>query len=258
MTNSHAPILIDPADLRPDQVKMLLYGDMGQGKTTLAATAPHCLMLSVEGGEQSLSNPAHPLDPRSRIHRVYSMDDLRAALWWIQTNQYGFGEFESVVIDSLTDVQERCLSEIMIREEAKNPSRKKGRPQQQDWQETTYVMRRMASAYRDLPKHVIFVALYRKDGQMDGMGGSSSRPVRAQLSPSVYQGVAGYVDITAYMTTAPLRDAAGQPTGKAAYYLILEDPNNQISVKKRWRQLPPWIQDPTFSKLLAGMQGVQT
>lgn len=239
--------LIAPSDLPLNRINQLVYGDFGCGKTTYAATAPNCLLVESERGEASLRTPFHPLDPRSRIKYVNSWDDMRDIYQRLRGGDYQ--GFESVMIDSLSDLQEKCLFEVMAAEEVKNPKRPKGVPQRNDYQIVTNTMRRMMIRFRDLDKNVIFVAQYRNDKANDfGGGGSASRPIRAELTPAVYKGIAGYVDILSYMTTYP-EVYDGRPTGRMQYALITADPSMQYSVKSRYR-LPPYIIDPTFQKVV--------
>jgi len=248
-----SPQLIDPVDLQPNAVKMLVYGDVGQGKTTFASTAPNCLFISVEAGDIALASNPHAMDPRTRIYRVNSIEMLRETFVWIKTNQYGFGDFDTIVIDSLTDVQDKVLFMVMSREEAKDPRRKKGRPQQQDWQEVTNTLRRMVMNFRDLPKHVIFTALYRNDKSPNTPGGyATSRVVRAELSPAVYKAVSAYMDFVGFLQAYPVLGADGQPTGEMMRYLLFQDPSMVYATKVRIA-LPPYLENPTFNSFYAAM-----
>lgn len=238
--------LIDPGQLALTGAKMLVYGDVGQGKTSFAATAPNCLFVSVEAGEAALRHPPHPLDPRTKIVRIETFDQMRQLYYMVRTNQNGFGEFDSIVIDSLSDLQDKCLFEVMARAEAKDPKRPKGRPQRDDWQEVAYTLRRMCMRFRDLPKHVIMTALYRQDTPQTGF--AVARAVRASLSPAVYKAISAYVDILAYLIAIPERNQEGQPTGRFIRRLVLQDPTMQVHTKVRY-PLPSFIDNPTFEKL---------
>lgn len=246
--------LIDPSSLGLDRIKQLVYGDFGEGKSTYGATAPFCLFLSAESGEAALRKPWSPIDPRSRIYRVQVWDQMREVYQRIRTNWNGWNAFESIVVDSLSDLQEKCLFETMAEAEAKDPKRPKGVPQRNDYQIVTNKMKRMAVRFRDLDKNVIFIAQYRNDRAMEQAGGTTSRSVRADLTPAVYKGVAGYVDILSQIKSFPQIDArTGQPTGKMDRVMIFQDTSMQVAVKTRYR-LPPYIINPTFQKLVDAIQ----
>lgn len=263
MSNLHAPPmgvmqgqaqtdLIDPRELPLSRVNQLVYGDFGSGKTTYAATWPNCLLVESEHGEAALRNPIHPLDPRSRIRYVNSWDEMREVYQRLRGGDYA--GFESVMIDSLSDLQEKCLFEVMAEEERKNPNRPKGVPQRNDYQKVTNLMRRMMIRFRDLDKNVIFVAQYRNDRSTEfGGGGTASRPIRADMTPAVYKAIAGYVDILSYMVQYAQVGADGRPTGRMEYALIFQDPSMQFSVKTRYR-LPPYIVNPTYQSVIAAIE----
>lgn len=250
-----SPLLINPATMVADRIKMLVYGDIGQGKTTFGFTAPNCLMISVEGGETALIRSALAYDPRSRILRVRTMDELRRAYHMIATNADGLGEFDSYFIDSLTDIQDKALFE----EITANPKRKRtapGSPSQEDWQSVTLTMRQMVMRFRDLPKHVIFSALYRNDKNPQTPGGyAGARSIRAELSPAVYKAVSAYMDIVAYITKQQeVNPQTNQPTGRVRRLMVFDDPSMTYSSKSRF-SLPPYLEDPTFMKILELIHG---
>lgn len=69
---------------------MLLYGEHGSGKTTLASTFPRPIFIDIEGGSDDLDV--------SRTERIKSYMDFEAAISWLITNENQFG---TVVIDSM-------------------------------------------------------------------------------------------------------------------------------------------------------------
>jgi len=73
---------------RPRNV--LLYGEHGSGKTTLAATFPKPLIVDVEGGSDDLDV--------ARTDRIKDYSDLQGAISWLVSNQH---EFSTVIIDSI-------------------------------------------------------------------------------------------------------------------------------------------------------------
>lgn len=250
------PPLVAPHELDLNRLNMLVFGDFGQGKTTFAGTFPNCLFLSVEGGDIALREmpTTHQIDPRTRIHRIRTMDDMRQAYAWIASGAWG--GFDSIVIDSLSDLQDKALYEVMARRESRNPNSPKGQPQQRDWQEVTITLRRMAMLFRDLPKNVVFTTLYRNDKNPQTVGGyAGSRPIRAELSPSVYKAVAAYVDIVGFLQQYPVIGPNGQPTGVTQRYMIFDDPTQTYAVKKRFVSLPSYIINPTYQSLIQAIGG---
>ena len=90
------------ADLSANGVKALVYGQAGAGKTTLAATMPHPIILSAEGGLLSIKDADLP------FVEISTMADLWEAYDWL--NQGAGAEYQSVVLDSISEIAEVVLN----------------------------------------------------------------------------------------------------------------------------------------------------
>lgn len=138
--------------LTADGVKVLVYGQAGAGKTRLITTLPKPLVLSAEAGLLSLAGEDIP------FIQITSMGELQEAYRYITESDDAAG-FESVVLDSISEIGETCLNAELKR--AKDP--------RQAYGETQHVVSDLIRAFRDLPKrHVYFSAKLEK--QQDEMG----------------------------------------------------------------------------------------
>lgn len=147
------------ADLSANGVKALVYGQAGAGKTTLAATMPNPVILSAEGGLLSIKDKNLP------YIEIFSMPDLWEAYEWLTTG--GGQEYESVVIDSISEIAEVCLN--FEKKQTKDPRAAYGEMQSQ--------MADIIRAFRDLPsRNVLMTAKVEKT--QDEMG-------RVLYSPSM-------------------------------------------------------------------------
>ena len=90
------------SDLSGNGVKALVYGQAGAGKTTLAATMPHPVILSAEGGLLSIK------DSGIAYLEISTMADLWEAYEWL--TEGGGTEYQSVVLDSISEIAEVCLN----------------------------------------------------------------------------------------------------------------------------------------------------
>ena len=90
------------SDLSANGVKALVYGQAGAGKTTLAATMPHPVILSAEGGLLSIK------DSGIAYLEISTMADLWEAYEWL--TEGGGTEYQSVVLDSISEIAEVCLN----------------------------------------------------------------------------------------------------------------------------------------------------
>jgi phage nucleotide-binding protein len=138
--------------LSANGVKLLVYGQAGAGKTTLAASLPAPIVLSAEGGLLSIQDADLP------FIEVDSMSTLKEAYTWIAESAEG-KQYESVALDSISEIGEVVLAhEKRI---AKDPRQAYGAMQEQ--------MADIIRAFRDLPgRHVYMSAKLEKT--QDEMG----------------------------------------------------------------------------------------
>ena len=140
-------------------LKLLVYGQAGAGKTSLIPTLPNPIILSAEGGLLSISGHDIP------FIEVPSMDALREAYKWLLGSDEA-QQFDTVALDSISEIAEVCLSrEKSI---AKDP--------RQAYGEMQTTMAELIRSFRDLPKHVMMTAKLEK--AQDEMG-------RVLYSPSM-------------------------------------------------------------------------
>lgn len=103
-------------------VKGVIYGNAGAGKTVLAATLPKPLIISAEAGLLSLSpaNLARIFGPNTPgitysipVCKVQTITDFENALSEIRRNPAIWNAFDSLYIDSLSEIVESILAEEM-------------------------------------------------------------------------------------------------------------------------------------------------
>ena len=127
-------------------VKMLVYGQAGAGKTSLIPTLPSPIVLSAEGGLLSIAGADVP------YIEISSMADLMDAYQWL-TSSAEAGQFQSVALDSISEIAEVVLVEELKRN-------KDGRAA---YGELNAAMTGVIRAFRDLSgKHVYFTAKCEK------------------------------------------------------------------------------------------------
>ena len=90
-------------------VNILLYGCAGIGKTRALGGLPSPIILSAEGGLLSLRNESIP------YIRVSSVSDLRDAYSWLSSDSVEAREYESVAMDSLSEICDVTLVELRKR-----------------------------------------------------------------------------------------------------------------------------------------------
>jgi phage nucleotide-binding protein len=139
-------------NLAGNGVKLLVYGAAGAGKTTLIPTLPNVVVLSAEGGLLSIQDAELP------FIEITTMAELQEAYKWLAESAEA-AQFESVAIDSISEVAEVCLN--YEKKNNKDPRAAYGSMQEQ--------MADIIRAFRDLPaKHVLMTAKLEKT--QDEMG----------------------------------------------------------------------------------------
>ena len=154
-------------------VKALVYGRSAVGKTRLVLTCQKVIMLSAEGGLRSLAGNNIATYPP-----ITTLAELITAYNWLYDNKGAAAQFQTVYIDSLTEIAEVILN-------TSKDKFKDGRLAYQDAYDI--VFNKAIRKFRDLPnKNVIFTAKedYEKDnvtGIQSFMPAMPSKAMRAEL-----------------------------------------------------------------------------
>lgn len=213
---------------------IVIHGESGAGKSWLADTAPAPrLVLDAEGGTgwtqskkvywDPLSGSPPPATEDTCVATIKNFQAMGKVLQWLQSGKH---PFKSVVIDSLTEIQKRCLDNVSGTEAMT----------QQGWGEVLRKMEALVRSFRDLTipngtpglPCVVFVAGSQvKDGV--------TRPhLQGQLGNTLpyFVDVVGYLylkqnedgDIVRSLLTAPVGGfAAKDRTGQ--FGTVVNDPN---------------------------------
>jgi AAA domain len=148
---------------------IMVYGESKVGKSTFAVTAPYPrLMLDVEGGHRFLPINVKYWDPIREeppvadgtwdtvVVQVRDYEVVMKAFQWLQSGKH---QFKSLIIDSISELQVKCMDNIAGTEQMK----------MQQWGELLRHMGALLRDLRDLTMHptqpleaVILTAMARK------------------------------------------------------------------------------------------------
>jgi hypothetical protein len=153
----------------------MVYGESKVGKSSFAVTAPYPrLMLDVEGGHRFLPIIIKYWDPLREeppvadgtwdtcVVVVHNYDTVLKAYQWLQAGKH---QFKSLIIDSISELQVKCIDNIAGSEQMK----------MQQWGELLRHMGGLLRDLRDLTMHptnpleaVVLTAMARpgQDGRM--------------------------------------------------------------------------------------------
>lgn len=148
----------------------MVYGESKVGKSTFAVTAPYPrLMLDVEGGHRFLPIVVKYWDPMREeppvadgtwdtcVVLVQTYDVVLKVYQWLQSGKH---QFKSLIIDSISELQVKCIDNIAGNEQMK----------MQQWGELLRHMGGLLRDLRDLTMHptnpleaVVLTAMARTD-----------------------------------------------------------------------------------------------
>ncbi len=227
----------------PALFNMLIYGESGAGKTTLAGSADdvpemrRVLILDIEGGTLSLRSRY----PNVEAVRIKSWEDMQRVYDELYLGAHGYN---TIVIDSLTETQKMSMDAIMLKLVAQHEERDADVPGIREWNINIEQTRKFVRLFRDLPVNTIFTALSKVDkNQRTGL--TRTKPY---LSGKVADEVAGFLDIVAYLYTKEV-------DGTQKRMLLCGATQDNVA-KDRTDRLDQVIQEPTMSTIWTAVKGI--
>lgn len=146
---------IKPVSEFKPEVKVVLYGKPGTGKTTLGGTFPKpALLIDIsEKGSDSVRD-IKGLD----VIRVVDWDELELLYWMLRENPKGY---KSVIVDTMSYAQTLAIKKVL---EEKGKAVEEGKiggwgvMAKKDWGEVSARLNPFITNMRDLPLNLVFIA----------------------------------------------------------------------------------------------------
>lgn len=174
-------------------IKALIFGASGAGKTTLAASLSKVLIISAEAGLLSLANRKIDYidiskdEEGSLVSARERISNLRKVYALLQTDEYK-NKYENIYIDSLSEIGSQLV--LMLQEEY--PEAKDGLVM---WGKYNKDITQIIKAFRDLPFYnVFFTALEAVDTDEQ-----KRRFIGIQLNGSISSRIQQYFDEVFYL-----------------------------------------------------------
>lgn len=228
---------------QPPTVNMLIYGESGAGKTTLAGSADDVpemrkvLVLDIEGGTLSLKSRY----PNVESVRIKSWQDMQNVYDELFKAQH---DYNTIIIDSLTEVQKMSMDQVMVNLIMQHEERDPDVPGIREWNINIEQTRKFVRAFRDLPVTTIFTALAKTD-KNQFTGSSRTKP---SLSGKVADEVAGFLDIVVYLYTKEVDQEQRR--------ILLCGATQQNVAKDRTDRLDQTIIDPSMTVIWNAIKGM--
>jgi hypothetical protein len=210
-------------------VKVLVYSESGIGKTTLCATAPAPIIISAESGLLSLKNFKIP------VIQIKSLQDLNDAYNWIAAGKQGADQFQTVCVDSITEIAEVILA--AAKKSVKDP--------RQAYGELIDKTLEAVKNFRDLPRKNVYMAakMERAKDELSGMMLYGPSMPGAKLGPAL-----------PYYFDEVFNLRVMQTTDGQKYRALVTQPDMQYVAKDRSGALDA-IEPPNLAQVFAKIQG---
>lgn len=173
------PVISAPAALGKYK-KVLVHGPSGAGKTRFASTFPKPIIFDIEAGTMSVDKE---LDVAVVGKDQITLASLLEYVDWLATPDAK--EYESVVIDSLTHLQNIFLAENL-------PNTKDPRQVYGAWQQ---YLRTLMGKLFDLNKNVVVICRSKMGEDIEG-----AEKLFPELSPSAFTVIPALVDFAIVIT----------------------------------------------------------
>ena len=236
-------------------LKMCVYARNGKGKTTFGASGPKPIILDCN--EQGTPSIRHMKDVK--VFHVNTWTDIDLAYWYLKAGKH---DRLTVVIDSITSLENLCMKFILGDEASRDPTRDPDTPDKRAYGKHKELMQTIILQLRNLNMNVIFLAQERREFQDED---SEEVPeVGPALGGQARGTLMDCVTIIGRMYTRPtVQKVKKKVKGKTKVksievpdfrMLLVNDHELYVSkVNVQDHGLPRVMRDPTIPKILASV-----
>lgn len=191
-----------------EYVNLLVYADSGVGKTVFAGSDDDVLFIAPEDNG-TLS--AKRMGSSAKKWKIHGWTDISDAYKWLSSLETI--PFNWVVLDSLTEMQDMCMRQILREGVEINPGRDPDTPQLQDWIPYQNRFMKMVKLFNDLQVNMLYTALQMDEENEEG--DKIVLPMMQGKGTQYSKKICGTMTSFGHMKVA--RQKTGEVDGKAQY-----------------------------------------
>lgn len=226
---------ITSADKAKSNLKILVYSEPGARKTSFLGTCPNNLIVDVEKGLASLRTAPNVDMSKLSVLPYRSFFQIEALVEKMNMGVPQLAQFETLSIDSVSELHKKGLEEVTKREFAKGGRVSQYNAETEDHTENNEHIRRLVSSLRDLDRNIILTAHARTVQQKD-----KSIKIYPDFSERLANTIAGIVDVVAFVQLRENDDKT-----EAVWHF---ESDGFITAKQRIG-LPKTLIDPTWDTI---------
>lgn len=227
--------------LKGEAMRLVVYGEMGVGKTTLAMGFPRPLVIDTDDGLISVTYAAGGTVPGIRMEPNGYRDVEKI----VETVMSNLDKIDTIIIDNISELCDNLIAELTAEHakaerHGKRPMLMENIPEQIEYLGNQQQIKRLLRALRQSRKHVVVLAGLRIDDK-----NGDKRVV--DVSPKTQRIVGNWSSVCGELQAGLVNEEAFGD--KAEHRVLFTAPKPTRQAKSRFAELAPVVVDPTFHKL---------
>jgi hypothetical protein len=233
-----------------DWLNLLIYGEVGAGKTWFGGTADDdertrpLLVIDTEGGITTLRH--RPEVDVVTLRSLPELEKLHNDLY--HSIEDGSIYYKTLMIDSLPELADLDMRTIMKEAYSKNPDKvDRDVPSPREYGKSRVHMRAIVRAFRDLPCHTIFTAQvgsFQEEGQPTKYFPAFTGKMKTEIP--------GFMDIVGYLQPEV------EPGSGVIVRKLQVQGTRRVVAKDRTSALGNMVENPTVPMIWDLVHGAQT